>query len=261
MGAHMESMTYVFCVVRSSKPPRLARVPRGLPGMGAARLLTIARGLYAVVADAPANRYSEAAINRGLTNINWVSTAAVAHERIVEHFINAPAVLPMKLFTIFISDERALEYLRSERARLASTAKRVAYQREWGLRVLLDRARAAAVAAKGAKPVPARKGGLAYLAEKKASRDAATELAVRAQDTVARLYERLAAKARDARRRSAAELPAQGSLLLDAAFLVPKSRSTSFRQLATRESRALAPHGYAVTLSGPWPPYTFVQES
>lgn len=253
-------MTYVYCVVRSTKPPSMARMPRGLAGMSAPRALTVDRGLYAIVATAPASRYNEASINRGLSNIDWVSRAAVAHDAVVEHFIDADAVLPMKLFTIFTDDERALEHLRRERARLAATAKRVARQHEWGIRVLLDRARAAAAENKRTGSARAN-GGAAYLAAKKARRDAATELATRAHDTVSELFERLAAKARDARRRSAGELPSQGSLLLDAAFLVPRTRAASFRALAARESRALAPHGYAVTLTGPWPPYTFVQES
>jgi hypothetical protein len=51
-----------------------------------------------------------------------------------------------------------------------------------------------------------------------------------------------------------------GALLLDAAFLVRRSRTEVFRALAAKEARALAPHGYAVTLTGPWPPYTFVQD-
>ena len=56
-------------------------------------------------------------------------------------------------------------------------------------------------------------------------------------------------------------LPVQGGpLLLDAAFLVPRTRATSFQALAARESRALARHGYTLTFSGPWPPYSFVQD-
>lgn len=256
-------MTYVYCVIRSAKPPRLARVPRGLSGMGAPRLLAIERGLFAVVADAPLSRYGEGAINRGLADIEWVSRAAVAHEAVVEHFISATAVLPMKLFTIFNSDDRALEYLRAERARLVATAKRVANHQEWGLRVLLDRARAAEAPPRRSPRTTKRptNNGLAYLAQKKAARDATVERATRAHDTVAELFDRLAAKARDARRRPASELPAQGSLLLDAAFLVARSRAASFRALAARESRALAPFGYGITLTGPWPPYTFVQEA
>ena len=35
---------------------------------------------------------------------------------------------------------------------------------------------------------------------------------------------------------------------------------TTFKTLAVRESKALARQGYGLTLSGPWPPYTFVQD-
>jgi len=252
-------MTYVYCVVRSAQSPRMARVPRGLAGMSAPRALTIDRGLFAIVSTAPLRRYNESAINRGLSNIDWVSRAAVAHEAVVEHFIDATAVLPMKLFTIFTSDDRALEYLRGERTRLMATARRVANQQEWGVRVLLDRDRAARATRTQRSDRAAT--GIAYLAAKKAHRDATTELTVRAHDTVAGLFDRLAAQARDARRRAASELPAQGSLLLDAAFLVPRGKAASFRALAARESRALAPSGYAISLTGPWPPYTFVKES
>ena len=102
--------------------------------------------------------------------------------------------------------------------------------------------------------------GASYLATKKAQRDVASELASRARETVAALFDRLAARSADARRRSASELPVKGGpLLLDAAFLVPRGRAAAFKTLAGRESRALARQGYGLTLSGPWPPYTFVQ--
>ena len=78
-------MTYVYCVVRAAKAPRTSRVPRGLVGMSAPRILPIDGDLYAIVATAPEDRYGEAAINRGLSNIDWVSRAAVAHEAVVEH--------------------------------------------------------------------------------------------------------------------------------------------------------------------------------
>jgi hypothetical protein len=75
------------------------------------------------------------------------------------------------------------------------------------------------------------------------------------------LYDRLAAKARLAKRRTGSELPIQGGpLLLDAAFLVPHSRDTGFRSTVTREARALERLGYHVTCTGPWPPYSFIQD-
>jgi hypothetical protein len=227
--------------------------------MGPVRLLDVDRGLWLAVADAPLNRYGEEAINGRLADLDWVSSAAVAHEAVVESFLDATAVLPMKLFTIFTSDERALAHLLHERRKVDALLKRVANQHEWGVRVTLDRARAeAAHSAPKTRPAGA---GVGYLALKKARRDMVVEVAERAREVVGGLYERLAARSRLSKRRAASELPIQGGpLLLDAAFLVPHSRSTAFRTLVAREARALARKGYGVTLTGPWPPYTFVQD-
>src|SRR6185295_20418050 len=201
----------------------------------------------------------EAAIDRGLSDVGWVSRAAVAHDAVVESFLEETAVLPMKLFTLFTTDERALDHLRAERRRIAAVVKRVANHQEWGVRVALDRGREAAPAPKKA-PSAGAASGLAYLTRKKAQRDQVVELAARARETVAALYDRLAARSRLAKRRLAGELPVQGGpLLLDAAFLVPRARATAFQALASRESRSLARHGYGLTVSGPWPPYSFVQ--
>jgi hypothetical protein len=223
-------------------------------------LIDVEKGLFVVAADAPLARYSAAAIQKGLSDLHWVSRAAIAHEAVVESFPSATAVLPMKLFTIFTNDARAVGHVRGARQRIEAVVKRVANHQEWGVRVVLDRARAAAAAATR----PARAGaqpGAAYLSHKKARRDAALELAERARETVAGLYDRLAARSRLARKQSTSELRVEGDpLLLDAAFLVPRSRAASFGALAAREARALSRLGYGLSISGPWPPYTFVQD-
>jgi hypothetical protein len=256
------SVTYVYCIVASDRAPRTHRAPRGLPATGPVRAIEIDRGMYAVAADAPASRYSASAINRGLSNLDWVSRAAVAHEAVVEHFIEADAVLPMKLFTIFIDDERLRDEMRRQRLHLRSMARRLGGHFEWGVRVLFDRTRAAGRGSEtSARRRPARLTGYDYLSRKKARRDASERLTTEARESVSRLHDRLAEKARASKRRSATELvDGAGSVLLDAAYLVPRSRTASFRSLAAKEARALAPRGYAVTLTGPWPGYSFVQD-
>lgn len=255
--AKASSATYVYCVVANPQRPRLTRMPAGLPGAGRARLLDLDRHLYLVVADAPLARYSEAAIERGLSDLEWVSRAAVAHETVVEAFIDATAVLPMKLFTMFNTDERAIAHVRADRPRIDALVKRLANHHEWGVRVVLDRTLKKTSQTSKASG----SSGLAYLSRKKAQRAASVELAERAREVVAALYDRLAARSRLARHRTASELPVQGGpLLLDAAFLVPRSRSKSFRAQAAREARTLSRHGYGLTLTGPWPPYTFIQD-
>ena len=117
--------------------------------MGPVRLLEVGGRLWLAVADAPLDRYGEEAINRRLSDLDWVSRAAIAHEAVVESFIDQRAVLPMKLFTIFTSDDRALEQVRGDRRRVDAIVKRVANQIEWGVRVTLVRP--------GAKPVGLRR--------------------------------------------------------------------------------------------------------
>jgi hypothetical protein len=200
-------------------------------------------------------------IDQKLSDLDWVSRAAVSHEAVVESFVDERAVLPMKLFTIFTSDERAVAQVRGDRRRIDLLVKRVAKHVEWGVRVTLDRAHLPRVAARrGATRGAGATSGASYLTRKKAQRDAAVELAERAHKTVVQLYDRLEARATLARRRTASELPVEGGpLLLDAAFLVPRARATTFRALVAREARRLEPLGYHVGLSGPWPPYTFVE--
>lgn len=255
------SGTYLYCLVAAARRPAAGRVRAGLPGAGRIRLIeagTLGRlTKWLVVSDVPLGQYNEESINQHLSDLEWVSRAAVAHESVVESFINAPALLPMKLFTIFNDDGRAVEHIERQRSRVDAALKRVLNHIEWGVRLVLDPSRIAP------RPAPARgaASGVGYLAGKKAQRDATAELAIRARDVIADVYDRLSAFATDAVRRAASELPVKGGpLLLDAAFLVPRTRTARFRTAVARQARALAASGYAVTLTGPWPPYSFMRE-
>lgn len=263
----------MYCLVASERRPSLSHVPGGLAGTGAVRLLDASgpasasarrrRGQatqWLVVANAPLDRFGEAAINARLSDLDWVARAAVAHEGVVEAFTGAPAVLPMKLFTIFTSDDRALDHVRSDAPRIDALLRRVARHHEWGVRIMLDPASIRTPARRSAAASKV-ESGRGFLSRKKSQRDDAVERARRARQTVAAVYDRLAARATLARRRMASQLPVRGGpLLLDAAFLVKAASSSRFRGLAARESKALAPNGYRLTLTGPWPPYSFVQE-
>ncbi|HEV3190136.1 MAG TPA: GvpL/GvpF family gas vesicle protein [Polyangiaceae bacterium] len=272
--------------------PRLPPSRRALPGMGPVRVVEVpakpGRGavphavgpakrrraassrMFVILADAPVNLYDEAGIERGLGDLEWVSRAAVAHERVIEAFLDVTALLPMKLFTIFKTEERALEYIAGEKRRFTAAAKRVADHHEWGMRVAFDPLRARVLSS---SRVPARKrsvvggggeeavSGATYLRYKKAQLRAAAEGSALAKKTASALYDRVAAHARSSVRRAATDDPGEGrTVLLDAAFLVPRSRTAKFRAVVAREARSLAPQGYGLTLTGPWPPYSFVQD-
>jgi hypothetical protein len=258
----VKTATYVYCLVATAARPRVPRGLKGLRHSGSVRVLALERGLWLVVSDVPLAEYGEAALKRGLSNLDWVSVAAVDHETVVEAFLTARAVLPMKLFTIFENDERAQEHIAQSRRSVSALVVRVARKDEWGIRVALSR------------PGPTRTGpqptaggrlharsGARYLREKKAQRDDVLNRARRAHAIAADVFDTLAAHAAEARRRPATEMPAGGgSLVLDAAFLVPRSRASKLKAAAAKQARTLASQGYAISLTGPWPPYSFMQD-
>ena len=65
-------------------------------------MLPIGGTLTAIVATIPDAEYSPDIVNDKLRDMDWVSTAALGHEQLIEGTMRAAtAVLPMKLLTLF----------------------------------------------------------------------------------------------------------------------------------------------------------------
>ena len=252
MGA---TATYVYCAVRASGTPRIARTPSGLPGLGKPRLVDAGDGLWIVVGNAPLPQYGEASIARGLQDLDWVSRCAIAHESVVERWIRAQAVVPMKLFTIFESDERALAYVRQHRRKLDRIIRRVAGRCEWGVRIRL-----------ASPPAPERR---CPTGDERHRLPGGEEAGTGYRSGTGQRGRRLAPTLRlrrSARRRSKPgvilRLPegqVRSRLLLDAAFLVATDRVEPFQAAARRLTRDLKGEGFGLELTGPWPPYNFIE--
>jgi hypothetical protein len=184
----------------------------------------------------------------------------MAHEAVVEDVARSGPVVPMKLFTLFSTDARAVGHLARDRTRLARLFERVAGREEWGVRVTLDEREAARQRTARTAPAAAT-SGTGFLLKKKAERDDrrfAVEDALRAGD---RIYDDLAALAIEARRGTPVQSSTAIRVVLDAAFLVPAKQARRFRGAVARHAAAHRDRGCDVTLTGPWPPYHFVSES
>lgn len=254
-----DTTTYVYAIVRASRAPRLADAPPGMAETRPPRALAVDEGLWLVVADAPAATYSEAAIERGLRDIDWVAGRAVEHEAVVEHLLTSGTVVPMKLFTLFLGDERALDDLRSRRGALEAVLDAIEGKREWGVRVLLEPLRAAEVARAGSvdEDEATASAGTAFLLRKRRELDAGRALRARLLGRAGELHHELAALAADSRNRPPAA--GEGRLLLDASFLVDEGGAQAFHAAVAARSEELARDGLEVAVSGPWPAYNFVE--
>jgi hypothetical protein len=270
----MTAATYLYCAVRSARDPlrgAKARPPRGLPGAGPTRALDAGRGVWLVVAEAPLDRYAADVIDARLADLDWVSRCALAHDAVVEHFARRHPVIPMKLFTLFTSDERALAHVARTRRKLERLFSRVADREEWGVRLLLDERRALersraperpGARAGGREPGSPRVqiSGTDFLVKKKAAKDARQQLVAGAVAEADRVFEGLTRVADDSRRRTPAVEGPTSRMVLDAAFLVRRRDARRFRAAAGKAARALGAQGLELSLTGPWPPYHFVAD-
>lgn len=250
-------LTYVYALVRSARRPSLHGAPAGLPESRDLRLVPAGERLWLAVSSVPAPDYDASAVRRGLQEIDWLAPRALAHEAVVEHFLRAPALLPMPVLTLFTSDRRAVEHVAGNRERIDGLLERVERRVEWVLRLAWD-----GQAARTAVQRPVRAfTGVAYLARKRDLRDTGSARLATARAEAGRVFDALAGAAADARRRrpSRAENAPCSRLLLDAAFLVPARRSGAFHATLRRRTRDLGEAGIAVSLTGPWPPYDFVR--
>jgi hypothetical protein len=245
-------------VVESASPPDLRRAPTGLPGCGPTRAVDAGGGLWVLVADAPLAAYGEAAVDRGLKDLEWVSLRAVAHQDVVAHALRLGAVLPMKLLTLFRDDGRVRAHVARRRPALRRLMARVRGRREWGVRISVDAEaagrsvrRGSAAAGRGATR------GTAYLLRKTREQSLARDLLGGARAAAARAFRDLERHAADARKRP----PAGEGLVLDAAFLVAEEEVRPFEQAARRLERTLRAQGLRVVLTGPWPAYNFVGDA
>jgi hypothetical protein len=253
--------TYVYCVVRSGRAPDLRTAPRGLPGTGRPRAVGAAPGLWLVVADAPLTGYGEAALARIVRDLEAVSRCAVAHSAVVAHCARRNPVLPLRLLTLFATDERARAQVRRRRRAIEGRLTHVAGRSEWGVQARLETGgglRARRVRAAARQETAGLSPGTRFLELRRRQRHETRGLATGARAAATSLYRALARDADDARQRPPVSMDGRPALLLDAAFLVAKTRAARFRRTVRAHAARVADQGLRVRLTGPWPPYSFV---
>jgi hypothetical protein len=238
--------------VRSAQAPSVRGVPGSVPGAGVARLLAIGRGVWAVVADAPLERFAGDALQRELQDVEGISRHAFAHASVIEFFFRGAPVIPLKLFTLFSSDEKVRAHVRSRLASLKRMFTALSGLQEWGVRIF-----AGEVEAEVARTL---ESGRDYLQLKKRLHEQAvapSRATQRAVNGALRSLGRFASKTR----KENFPPPGRGRPYVSgASFLVRATRREAWKTHAARIATALAAEGHRLELSGPWPPYHFVSK-
>ena len=220
--------TYVYAVLSGKKKTKkIGKAPAGLEDAEKPRLIDAGDGYSLVVSTVPLPAFSAKAIEKKLGDLDWVTNVGAAHEDVVEHAATLGTVVPMKLFTLFESDESAVSNLALRKKILDNVVERIADCEEWGLRILLDE--------EAADPKP----------------KAAREMLANAKTEVDSLYANLEKASKRALKRVAPKRDLAGRVLLDAVFLVTRKGNAKFKKALMGTAQGLADDGFDVMLTGP----------
>jgi hypothetical protein len=213
--------------------------------------VVLAPGIWLAVADVPLPEYSKAEIEQCLQDLDCVSMRAVAHEATIAAFFHRWPVIPLKLFTIFATEERALGHLRRRLAHVRRLFRAVRHREEWGIRFTVDPGELPT--APTARVVGS---GRDYLEAQKVRGRESTRAAGAARKEASRALTSLAKMAESMRRQKAVGTGPQS--VLEAAFLVSSRQSNAWKARARTLGQQLAKRGCRIEITGPWPPYNFV---
>jgi hypothetical protein len=235
---------------------------RHLTGVGGGAVRGIsAHGLTAVAGDVPLAEFGESALRRNLEDLAWLEATARAHHHVIDALGQRAALVPMRLATVYASDDGVAGMLDERAADFRAALSRISSRQEWGVK-----AYAAQPPERGgrAAPAPARSSGAAarpgaaYLQRRRdelSSRSQARSDLLASAETIHVRLSGLAAEARLHAPQAPQLTGVRARMILNAAYLVDDERSGEFADAVA----ALAQEHPAarLELTGPWPPYSF----
>jgi Gas vesicle synthesis protein GvpL/GvpF len=250
---------YVYGVVPAAQAS--AEMFSGAPGVHAdGAVMLVAEGeLAAIASDVPLAEFGQEAIERNLHDEAWLEEKVRAHEGVLEAALGQSPLVPFRFGTIFRSDEQVRKMLR-ENTHLTDLLERLRGTVELGVKAFLDADEFERKHGGETEEEPG-EGGKAYLLRKQRDRRLADARVSFTAACAQQSHELLATAAEDARANPLhrpEHTGRAGEMLLNGAYLVRTENEQAFRATLTELESRYGPDGVQYELTGPWPPYNFV---
>ena len=225
-------------------------------------------------------------------DIQWLGKIAARHNEIICRAANSSAVLPLRLGTVFHSQDSLQAMLARCRSTVAKFLEQLGNRQEWGVKLYLEKRRSEPIPghigpppphylgpkrgttqsfddktsladerrAKNANPSPPASSGTSYLTQKKARLDERREQRASVYQTIQCVEQSLTSNAEHSCR--IRNLPSDltghtEEMVFNAAFLLPSSSQANWLETVQRLCQDVQSKGLVLELSGPWPPYHF----
>lgn len=214
--------------------------------------------LTAVVGSVPLSVFGDQPLRRNLEDLDWLEATARAHDAVISALLRRGPVIPLRLATVFLDDERVLSMLGERRADFASALTLVRGRTEWGVKAYCDRSALAAAVAETDTAAAGSGTGTAYLARRRAQLSAQESVERDAAARAAEIHGQLVRRAAAGRCQPLTDPVLHGHrdwLVLNGTYLVDDTAAGDFATAVTELDRAFP--GIRLELTGPWPPYSF----
>jgi len=251
------SVLYVYAVTRDPATPDAEGVD------GAKRFGTTAvDDVYAVFTPVNAEEFSQDVIDRRAGDLEWLGAIGYRHQDVTSDLMKKTAIVPLRAFTLFSSEEALRAYLREHHDVLSKTLARLADKQEWTLRIELEPSKwSEAITGRVASlrelqnDIATASPGKAFLLGKKLDDEKKRASHAAEDDLVKEIEQAVMTKLN-------CETVAETRQRRDGAFpqinvLLNRDEEAVLQELREELAARYAAEGVTLALSGPWPPYTF----
>ncbi|HZU59159.1 MAG TPA: GvpL/GvpF family gas vesicle protein [Actinocrinis sp.] len=254
-------VVWMYAVTRESG----CGTPPSVLGVAGENVRVLVEGsLAALVGSVDSRRFGPESLTGNLEDLDWLADKARIHDAVIAAVAASGPVVPLRLATLFSSDDGVRQLLRHRGDEFRRALDAVTGRTEWGVKAYVDPESLAdtlsAQHGQGAGEITQRgqSAGSAYLLRRRA------QLAAResAESTATAWSRQIHAQLREVCAASRLH-PAQDPrltgrkdwMILNAAYLVDQERTEPFHALVQQFTEWQ--EGLNVELTGPWPPYSF----
>lgn len=217
----------------------------------------VADDLAAAVGTVGVGEFGDEALRRNLEDLDWLAAKARAHDAVISGIARLGPVIPVRMATLYVDDERVSQLLTSRHDTFDTVLDRLSGREEFGVKAYAD-PKGLAEDQEPNETTAGPKSGTAYLLRRRQQLSSQEEAHRVAAEGAARIHDTLMRCVVDGKRKPALDKSLSGRsawTVLNGTYLVDRSKVELFRETVAALDRATAP--ITLEITGPWPPYSF----
>lgn len=226
--------------------------------------------LMAIASRVALEHFGEQAMRNNIKNTQWLRERVRAHASIMEQFKVTGTLIPMRFGTV-LNDEQGIRDLLNDRYhQYIEMLNQLDGRQEWGLRMYLDRAQLSGRVSQSDRQIEdsldqISKGVARFVRDEMTKMDNLDEgelVELLTENCIKRSHDALLKYAENGlfKPLKSQAVYGPGEMILNAAYLVPVEREAGFREEVEQITATYSPMGFTFELTGPWPPYHFVDQ-